>query len=137
MVVSEPGLLWGYYIRWCMERVEDEHVKDAGRVRVSLLSTAENLKSIGHICDMERGVSHHQAITRLLTMYRSATDGKHMTSVMFEEQVTITKFSFPHTCILYQSACIIIHVHVRTSEFSACSSVFSVYLSILSEFSIL
>ena len=34
-VVTEPDLLWGYYIQWCRERVEDDLVADAGRLRVS------------------------------------------------------------------------------------------------------
>lgn len=34
-VVSEPALLWRHYIRWCQKRVEDKHVTDAARLRVS------------------------------------------------------------------------------------------------------
>lgn len=35
-VVSEPALLWRHYIRWCLKRVEDKHMTDAARLRVSL-----------------------------------------------------------------------------------------------------
>lgn len=34
-VVSEPSSLWRYYIQWCQKRVEDKHVTDAARLRVS------------------------------------------------------------------------------------------------------
>jgi hypothetical protein len=59
-VVTELDRLWAYYIQWCRERAEDDHVADDARLR---------------------------AITRLLSAYRSATEAKHMTEAMVEEQI--------------------------------------------------
>jgi hypothetical protein len=34
-VVTELDRLWAYYIQWCRERAEDDHVADDARLRVS------------------------------------------------------------------------------------------------------
>ena len=47
-VVTDLDLLWGYYIQWCRERVEDDRVADTERLRVS---AAIELVSVGERCE--------------------------------------------------------------------------------------
>ena len=83
-LVTELDLLWGYYIQWCRERVEGDHVEDAGRLRVSaaidLVSHSQTLSEGGRCNSTTAGVLGEMCVldkVSLTTHFTSSLPGHY------------------------------------------------------------